>query len=124
MAPVLLHAAAFESAITRIALIEPYSSYQSIVINRFYNSSFIPGVVPGALTAYDLPDLAACLAPRNLLMAGVTDGYGKITDTASINNDLNIIKIAYQNQKAEGRLNIVSMNQNEKLYGILTEWIK
>lgn len=37
MVPVLLHAAAFEPAISRIALIKPYSSYRSIVMNRFYN---------------------------------------------------------------------------------------
>ena len=40
MAPVLLHAAAFYPAIKRIAIIEPYSSYQSIAMNRFYN----PGI--------------------------------------------------------------------------------
>ena len=124
MAPVLLHAAAFESAITRIALIEPYSSYQSIVINRFYNSSFIPGVVPGALTAYDLPDLAASLAPRHLLMAGVTDGYGKITDTASINNDLDIIEVAYQKKNAERMLKIVSMKPDENPDVLFMDWLK
>jgi len=34
MAPVLLHAAAFNTAITRIALIKPFSSYRTIVMNR------------------------------------------------------------------------------------------
>jgi hypothetical protein len=77
MAPVLLHAAAFDTAITRIALIEPFSSYQSIAMNRFYNPKFVHSVVPGALKAYDLPDLAASLAPRKLLMAGITDGSGR-----------------------------------------------
>jgi hypothetical protein len=124
MAPVLLHAAAFDTTITRIALIEPYSSYQSIVMNRFYNSSFIHGVVPGALKAYDLPDLAASLAPRKLLIAGVTDGYGKITEPESINKDLTLIRTAYQNKKADGHLNIVSMEPTEKPYDVLMEWIK
>jgi len=96
MTPVLLHAAAFVPAITRVALIEPYSSYRSLVMNRFYNSGFVYSTVPGALKAYDIPDLAASLAPRKLLMAGVTDGLGNITDTAGINKDLAIIKIAYQ----------------------------
>ena len=124
MAPVLLHAAVFEPAIARVALIEPYSSYQSIVMNHYYNSSFIPGVVPGALKAYDLPDLAASLAPVKLLIAGVTDGNGKNTDTESINKDLAVIKIAYKNKKAEEELNIVSLKSDEKPYEILTEWIK
>ena len=124
MAPVLLHAAAFDSGITRIALIEPYSSYRSIVMNRFYIPAFIHSAVPGSLKAYDLPDLAATLAPRKLLMAGVTDGYGKNTDTESIDKDLAVIKTAYQNKNAAGQLNIVSIEPTEKLFNLLMEWIK
>jgi hypothetical protein len=124
MAPVLLHAAAFDTAITRIALIEPCSSYRSIVMNRFYNSAFIHGAVPGALKAYDLPDLAASLAPRKLMMAGVTDGDGKNTDNESINKDLSIIKTAYHSKKADGQLNIISMSTIEKPNDFLIEWIK
>jgi hypothetical protein len=124
MAPVLLHAAAFDQSIMRIALIEPYSSYRSIVMNHFYNSSFISGVVPGALKAYDLPDLAASLAPRKLVMAGVTDGYGKNTDTESINKDLAIIGIAYQAKNAEGQLKIVPMKADGKPFEIFMEWMK
>jgi hypothetical protein len=124
MAPVLLHAAAFDSAITRIALIEPFSSYRSIVMNRYYNPSFLHSTVPGALKAYDLPDLEACLAPRKLIMAGITDGNGKNTDTENINEDLAIIKIAYQNKKADGQLNIVYRIPTEKPYDLYMEWIK
>ena len=61
LTPVLLYAAAFEPAITRIALIEPYSSYSSIVMNRFYNPKYVYSIVPGALTAYDLPILKPVL---------------------------------------------------------------
>ena len=124
MAPVLLHAAAFEQTIDRIALIEPYSSYYSIVSNHYYISSFMPYVVPGALTSYDLPDLIAALAPRKLMMAGVTDGNGKISDVESINKDLAIIKIAYQNKKAEEQFSVIPLPSDKKLYSIFKEWIK
>jgi|WetSurMetagenome_2_1015567.scaffolds.fasta_scaffold04781_5 hypothetical protein len=124
MGPVLLHAAAFDQDISRIALIEPYSSYRSIVMNHFYSSSFIPGVVPGAIKDYDLPDLAATLAPRKLMMAGVTDGYGKDKDTGSINKDLDIVRIAYNTRKAEAELNIVPLKPDEKPGDIYGEWIK
>jgi hypothetical protein len=124
MGPVLLYAAAFDSAITRIALIEPYSSYRSIVMNRFYDPNFIMSAVPGALKAYDLPDLAASLAPRKLMLAGVTDGSGKNIDSENINKDLAIIKIAYQNKKADGYLNLVYVMPTEKPYDLYTEWIK
>ena len=59
IAPVLLHAAAFCKDITRIALIESYSSYRSITLNRFYNPKFVHSIVAGALKEYDLTDLAA-----------------------------------------------------------------
>src|SRR5690554_749898 len=35
MSPVLLHAAVFDSVISRVSLIEPYSSYSDFVLNRF-----------------------------------------------------------------------------------------
>lgn len=124
MAPVLLHAAAFDPAISRIALIEPYSSYRSIVMNRFYNQKFVNSAVPGALRAYDLPDLAAGLVPRKLMMADVTDESGKNTENESIQKDLAIVKISYQNIKAEGQLKIVSLKPAEKPYDLYLEWIK
>ncbi len=124
MAPVLLHASAFYPGIKRIALIEPFSSYRSIVMSRFYNPGFIYGAVPGALKDYDLPDLAATLAPRKLLMAGTTDGNGEKADQESITNDLNIIKTAYQNRNAAEQLNIVSLEQDEKPFDLFKEWLK
>jgi hypothetical protein len=124
MAPVLLHAAAFDSAITRIALIEPFSSYRSIVMNRFYDPVFIHSTVPGALKAYDIPDLEASLAPRKLIIADVTDGDGKNTDTVNINIDLDIVKSAYQNKKADRQLTVVHLKPTEKSYDLYIEWIK
>ena len=124
MAPVLLYAAAFDTTITRIALIEPYSSYLSIIMNRFYNPAFVHSTVPGALQAYDLPDLAASLAPRKLMMASITDGSGSTADNEGINKDLDIIKTTYHYRNADRQLNIVSLKPNEKPFDIFTEWIK
>ncbi len=124
MTPVILYAAAFDSCITRIALVDPYSSYQSIVMNRFYDPDFVPNLVPGALSAYDLPDLAASLAPRKLLMVGTTDGNGKKTDQESIDKDLSIIKAVYQSKNVTEKLKIVSTESSGKPYDLLMEWIK
>jgi hypothetical protein len=124
MAPVILHAAAFEKSITGIALIEPFSSYISIVRNHFYTSAFIPAVVPGALKEYDLPDIAAALAPRKLLMAGVTDGYGKTTDTEGIDADLAIVRNAYKRNNADRNLNIISLAKYDDPEALYQDWIK
>ena len=124
LSPVLLHAAAFDTSIRRIALIEPYSSYRSIVMNRFYSPAYVHSTVPGSLIAYDLPDLAASLPPRKLTMVDVRDGAGNFVDIEKNDEDLLIIKSAYHNQKAGDQLNIVSLKSAGSLKEIYERWIK
>lgn len=122
MSPVLLHAAAFNKDITRIALIEPYSSYRSVVMNADYNSHFLHSTVPASIGIYDLPDLAASLAPRALLMAGITDGTGSSTNAKDINEDTLVIKAAYQYRNVENQLQIIPAAENySEAYN---NWIK
>ncbi|MEO8962730.1 MAG: acetylxylan esterase [Ginsengibacter sp.] len=123
MAPVLLHAAAFDPAITRIALIEPFSSYLSIVKNRFYKPNFIPGAVPAALETYDLPDLAASLAPRKLMIAGSTDASGN-SGADGIREDLQVISNAYHVRNADDQLNISAGKSPGELNVLYGNWIK
>jgi hypothetical protein len=123
MAPVMLYASAFDREIARIALIEPYSSYRSIVMNRFYNMEFVHNLVAGALTEYDLPDLAAALAPRKLLITGTTDGNNERKDPQSIGEDLAIIKNVYQVKNAASQL-ILEADPGVNLKDRLTGWMK
>ncbi len=124
MSPVLLHAAAFDQSITRVALVEPYSSYRSVVTSRFYTPAFIPSTVPAALGAYDLPDLAGSLAPRKLVMAGTTGGSGDTTDTNSIKSDLQIVTDAYHSRKADAQLKIIAGKTTGDLNDLYKELIK
>ena len=121
LAPELLHAAAFEPSIKRIALIEPYSSYGSIVMNRMYNPRFIHGSVPGALAKYDLPDLAGALAPRRLLLVNVGDAAVENTNQAEVDKDLYIVKNAYDFRNSSNSLLIRS---GDNIYEFLNEWLK
>ena len=123
MAPVLLHAAAFEPAISRIALLEPYASYRSLVMNRFYDPGHHISSVAGALAAYDLPDLAASLAPRKLLMAGVTTGAGAPAGGENLDGDLEVVHTAYDREKAGEEVTITTAPP-VKLEELLSEWIK
>jgi hypothetical protein len=122
MAPVLLYAAAFDKSIEKVALIDAYSSYESMVMNQFYCPCFVQNLVPGALTAYDLPDLAASLAPRKLILEGTTDGDGKRTNQQNINKDIDVIKNAYHLRHADEQL-IISEDEGN-LSGVLSEWSK
>ncbi len=69
MSPVLLHAAAFDSAISRIALISSYLSYYPIINNRFYKPAYIHSAVPDALSFYDLSDLVSGFSPADIIVA-------------------------------------------------------
>jgi len=122
MAPVLLHAAAFCPGISSVALIEPYSSYSSVVSNKFYNPGFIYGAVPHALKAYDLPDLAASLAPRKLLIAGATDGNDNLS--GENDRDLLLVRSTYKIKNAANKLSIIPEKPGENLFSLISDWIK
>lgn len=123
MSPVLLHAAALDTVISKIALIKPYVSYESIVKNRFYDSKFVYSMVPGALQGYDLPDLAAALAPRNLLIAGPTDGEGAFIKTHQWEKEYKIVRKAYADDHAKTLLHILPYAPTMKPDCMLGKWI-
>ncbi len=62
VAPALLHAAAFEPQIQWLVLVESLLDYECIVTHQLYDVN-VNALVAGALTAYDLPDLLASIAP-------------------------------------------------------------
>lgn len=115
MTSVLLHTAVIDRNISSVILAGPYSSFRSIVMNRSYDTKFILSTIPAGLTAYDLPDLAAALAPRKLFIAGMTDGNGTETD---ISEDISIIRNVYSSLNAGDRLRIGAD------LSTLEEWIK
>lgn len=124
MSPTLLHAAAFDPTISRVALIEPYSSYRSIATNRFYDPGFHKSSVAGSVGKYDLPDLAASLAPRDLFIAGVTDATGRRGNSPEVQEDLNVIRAGFEWKSAEQNLKIISGDGTEDLFDLLIEWLR
>lgn len=69
VAPALLHAAAFEQGIRWLVLVESLLDYQSVVMHPLYDVD-ANSLVAGALSAYDLPDLLASIAPRRVALIG------------------------------------------------------
>jgi hypothetical protein len=79
--------------------------------------------VPGAIGIYDLPDLAASLAPAKLLLIGVTDGNGNTNNTTDIGKDLSVIKSAYEN-KIKDKLQIIPFASQETLSENFRRWLE
>ena len=120
MCPVALHTAVFDESIGKIALIEPLVSYSSIVMNQYYEPQLIHGTVPGALTAYDLPDIAACLAPRKLLMVNVTDQNRARTG----DEELAVVRSAYSAADAGEKLEIRSWEDEQSMDEVFSHWLR
>jgi hypothetical protein len=124
MTPVLMHAAAFATSFSKVALIEPLSSYRSVVMNRFYKPGLILNAVPGSIAMYDLPDLAGSIAPVRLLMFNPVDNMGNTIDEEVNNQDFRIIREAFHLHGADNQLNIVFNKSADKRKDYLLEWSK
>lgn len=119
----LIHAAAFEPLINNITLIGSPISYRSIAMNRIYRIGlteregggthhpyevdFSWGVA-GVLTAYDLPDLIGCIAPRKVVFAGLKDHMLEPASAELINEELEFPRIVYSLKKAAENIDIIS----------------
>ena len=123
MGSTVLHAAAFCQDIAQVALIEPYISFRSIVMNEYYKPHFIPTTVAGALTAYDLPDLAACVASRKLLLVNVTDQNGKAIRSDLLDSEVAVVKKAYANLGKPDHFRIKNQNFKIRFEDIFSEWL-
>lgn len=78
---VALHAAVLDGRVKRLTLERPLISW-SAVVHTPLSSDQLTNVVPGALAVYDLPDLAAAIAPRALTVRSPVDPVGQAVSQA------------------------------------------
>ena len=74
--PIALHAAALEPKVFELTLDGAITSWAEVVRTPLSQDQFA-NVVPNALASYDLPDLAASLAPRRLNIQSAVDPTGR-----------------------------------------------
>ena len=95
----LLHAASFENPFSKLVMIQPLVSYQSIVSERLYKTKFVLSSVPGALPVYDLPDLVENVAGKGLLLINPV----KATDQEMTQDELQKVYQKSEGQKQAGK---------------------
>jgi hypothetical protein len=122
--PILLHTAAIEGVFGQLALVEAPLSYRSLVMTPDYAPHYLTEAVPGALTAYDLPDLVACAAPRKVLVAAPRDSRGAPADAATIAQETAVMTRAYAGNSA--RLKVTSLQKGDSVAwnAALAEWLR
>jgi hypothetical protein len=117
----LIHAAAFEPSIRGVVLVGSLTSYRSVAMNEFYRIGLIRNEgggqvhpyevdfswgVAGALTAYDLPDLIGCIAPRKVALAGLRNQLLEPASAQEIETDTAFPRLAYANRDASANLKV------------------
>lgn len=123
MSPGLLHSAAIANSFSRVALIDPLISYRSLVSTKYYDPEFIAGAVPGSMQSYDLPDLAASLAPGKLLMINPVNGANGSADEEDIEKDTRVIHSAYDRANVPDNFTITGPLTEDEISESLEEWI-
>ncbi|NBC04508.1 MAG: prolyl oligopeptidase family serine peptidase [Bacteroidetes bacterium] len=123
MSPVLLHSAAIDKSFSNVALIEPLISYRSLVSTKYYGTGFTAVAVPGSMQFYDLPDLAASLAPGKLLMLNPVNGANSSADEVDITKDMRVIHSAYDRANVPDNFTITSPQTEDEIFESLEEWI-
>jgi len=118
MGPVLLHAASFSDHIRNIILLRSPISYQSVVMNQYYKVHF-SCTVPGALQAYDLPDLIACIAPRKIAIVEPKDHMLETASEEIVRQELAFPLSVYALRKAPDNIKIIFSCEN---MDSLAEW--
>ncbi len=111
----LLHAAAFQESIESLILLSPFLSYAEIAQTQFYNSSYIPFTVPGAINKYDLPDLMASFCPKRLLILNPKSATGNTISNEKALEELHFPVSVYSHFGKEENIGIQIENQQENI---------
>lgn len=81
----LLHAAAVDARIGKVVVEELPAPYRVLATTPIQRRIF-DVVVPGVLKQYDLPDLAAAVAPRPVVVSNALSATGQILDKGTVSS--------------------------------------
>lgn len=103
--PIALHAAALEPKIDELSLEGAITSWSDVVRTPISRGQ-LSNTVPGVLATYDLPDLAALIAPRKLSIKASVDPAGRPLPQDKVAAAYAPCSQAYQAQGAAEKLTV------------------
>jgi len=112
----LLHAAVLDERIRKVALERTLAAYGCVVRHRIHRGVF-ENVIFGVLKAYDLPDLAATLAPRKLWLIDPANPLGEPTS-------VNEVRTLYAASLKAGNLHLIRRQPEQQTAAVYREFIE
>ncbi len=103
--PIALHAAALEPRVVILHLDGSVTSWSDVARTPLTKDQ-LANVVPGVLASYDLPDLAAALAPRPLSLLRTVDPMGKPVAQEQVESAYALAREAYRLVGSEAMLKL------------------
>jgi cephalosporin-C deacetylase-like acetyl esterase len=119
-AVVVLHAAVIDDRIQRIALEDLLVSYASVVERKLHRGVF-ESIIQGVLKEYDLPDLAAALAPRPVSIINARDPLQKRLGVSDVRRQYSRAVEAFRTTGAEAAIKFQSREPGESIASIFEE---
>jgi len=123
LSPDLVHLAAFDKTITKIALFDPLVSYKSLVLNKYYITKYMLTAVPGSIPEYDLSDLYSTIAPRKVLLVNVVNQIGQSLDSSMRDIEFKNVREIYKARDAKGDFDIRDREFYHSLDDLLGDWL-
>ena len=99
----VLYAAALDERLKKIVLERMLVSYQTIVDQKIHRQVF-ETVIPSVLRFYDLPDLVAALAPREVWMVNPVDAVGRLVQSGQAESNYSFAQQAFRISGQPNRL--------------------
>jgi cephalosporin-C deacetylase-like acetyl esterase len=101
--PIALHAAALDRRITQVTVEGAPASWDDVARRPVIRYP-LAEIVPNALTVYDLPDLAAAIAPRPLTIRAAVDPESRLLASDRLETLYAAARAAYRNLNAADAL--------------------
>ena len=120
----LLHAASIAIEFQELVLLDPVSSYTSVVSNSMYEPSYVPFAVAGQLEYYDIQDLIEMFAPGKVTLINPRNHMGEPMTMNAMMDDYDFVFNKYRKLNKENHLSIVSESDKEKVISRLGELLE
>jgi cephalosporin-C deacetylase-like acetyl esterase len=118
----LLYASVLDSRIRRVALAGMLVSYESVVNSRVHRQ-VLEGVAPGMLKSYDLQDLVAALAPRDVWIVSGKDPLGHELPSSEVKKEYQRALEAFHQAGAGQAIHILDRRPDRDLTALYQELI-
>ncbi len=121
----LLHSAAlsefFESG---LILIDPLTSYKSLIEKKYYKTHYAMSLAAGGIGVYDLTDLMDLICPRKILIVNPRSGDGELISKTEADEIYAGVRKKYQEISSGENFDVQNSIDSSATSIVITNWMK